>query len=216
MNDPGCAAQGAKVTRPPHVVLWDRDADTLEMSNPPEQCTPEKIFNSRGLHILACRKNGDITDLWTRTATTQWKQEAVVDVAANKLERVSSSEDGTLVVHGVCTASSCAPSYLRQPRASGEQNIWSAVDVPQSLTVIPLLAGNAIVASQRGDQTTSLQLWFVEGGERLSHLLEVPEITEPVNALTAHDNSTTLKLHLGDPMTSRAFVIQGDGTLVKP
>lgn len=215
VSDPGCRHPEAKVTRAPHVVLWDRDVDSLEMGDTPEGCTPERVLNSRGLHVLLCRKN-ELSEVWTRTAKSPWAHEAILEVPAHKVHAITSSEDGTIVLHGACEATGCAPHHIRQPRASGVQDIWAAIDIPQSLTLLPLQAGNALVASQRGDQTTSLQLWFVEKGKHLSYLLDVNDITEPVHAISTINDSTQVLIHLGDPLTTRTFVVQGDGTLAAP
>lgn len=211
-QDPACRAQGARVERVPHLVLWDRSTDSMEMDVMPEGCTPERILNTRGLHVLLCRA-GEETNLWTRSATTRWAQEAILDRPAHTIAQISSSEDGTIVLHGACTPDACEPSYIRQPRASGIQELWAAIEVPQSLTVLPLNAGHAIVASLRGDDTTSISLWFVEQGVSLTPLLDIHDIEEPVYALSTTNNSSNLLLHLGDPLTSRRVIVRGDGGL---
>lgn len=220
-QDPLCAkSSGATLLSPPHVVLWERVQDTFEMHTPPEGCVPEKSFSSGGLHLLACRdEEGPQTTIWTLSATPGaiWQQEATLPSSPAMFSSVSSTSDGTLVLHGTCDAQRCERSYLRAPGEHGEQDLWRAIEVDGALMSLPVPGGHALVASQLPGTTERLMLWWAAfDDDRLRPVLEVSGLEEPVLDLALDDEQRHIVLTLGTIMRHEQALIMSDGTLRMP
>ena len=217
-REPSCSAPGALVERAPHVVTWDHEDDVMIMEAAPKGCIPERVFNARGLHLIACREASGARLLARRAEETEglWHEEARITSRAATLSSLSMSQDGTLILHGFCDRDRCAPSYLRQPLAAGAVQAWSQVALPAELllTAIPLPGGNALVAARpAGDQRSRLELWWVDRGDSIRRALEVDGIEEPLRAMHVSEQLDEVTLELGDPLSLKAHLVLGHGEL---
>ena len=212
-SDPQCKAKGSKVLQPPHPVLWDRDKNTFEILSPPAECIPQKAFSSRGLHILICE--GDAPDVFTLNSqpNATWKQETTLRSGADMLSSISSSPDGTLILHGTCAENTCATSYLRAPHISGTQDAWSALALPGQLKVIPHNSGHAIIATTHKDNPSEFTLWWATAGKTIQDILRVTSPDEPLIDLKLSDDMQHLITVSGSLMVSKRAVVMSDGSL---
>ena len=219
-SDPGCTPEmGSKLLSSPHLVLWERVQDTFTMHAPPAGCIPEKSFSSSGLHMILCRSREDAAALWTMRAEpdARWQEEAILPTTASRISNVSSTSDGTLILHGACDAQRCETSYLRAPGEVGEQDLWRALEVDGALMTLPVPGGRAIVASEVPGSTQRMMLWWASFDEdRLRPLIEVTGLEEPVLALSLDDTQQHITLTLGTVMRNAQAILMSDGSLRMP
>ena len=120
------------------------------------------------------------------------------------------SRDGTLMLHGACGQTECAPSYLRAPVRQGLARSWVEVDLPEQLSAVPFDGGGTLVLTAPEETTSLLTFWYAEPGKQAVEWFTLDGVEDPVRGLKIRPDGS-LELLVGDDFQPRRRPILGDG-----
>lgn len=210
VTDKQCEGEGANIVRAPHLAIFDRREDRMALETLPEGCVPARLFDASGMALLVCR--GERAKVYTRTVKDAWVRELDLEISHEKVAAVSMSHDGTLMLHGACGQSACAPSYLRAPVRQGLLRSWTQVDLPAQLSAVPFDGGGVLVVTAPQDTSSLLSFWYAEQGKSAVKWFDLDGLEEPVRGVRVR-SSGKLELLLGDDFQPERRPILGDGPL---
>lgn len=207
-RDKTCQDENSKVTRPPHAAIFDRREDKMAVVDLPKGCVPHRLFDASGMAVLVCR--GESAPVYTRTVLDDWVKEIDLEIGHETVASISMSRDGTLMLHGACGQTECAPSYLRAPVRQGLARSWVEVDLPEQLSAVPFDGGGTLVLTAPEETTSLLTFWYAEPGKQAVEWFTLDGVEDPVRGLKIRPDGS-LELLVGDDFQPRRRPILGDG-----
>lgn len=197
--------------RAPHSATFREGEPGFSVQALPDGCRPRHLWSLKGLGVLWCEAGkAQRYELYTRAAEGLWRREHTG--TSEGFKGASVAEDGTIVLHGDCEGSRCAPSLVRAPQESGEQGAWRQIKVKDALWASAATAGRAIVlAAPLESQHQQVMLWE-DTPQAQHHLATIDELEQPLWGVESVAGQVVLRL--GDEFQASRWSIRNDGLLV--